>query len=77
MKDRRDQNLGQSEDKSRTNMVQDKIKFAKYLGLYMTQFQEKSLGELHKRPGIDIFWPFKFVWYILTSIWGDIFAKRR
>ena len=43
--------------------------FRKYIGLYVSRYQKETFKGLERGQQLDIFWPFKFVWFILTSIW--------
>jgi len=54
----------------------DKSKFDKYIGLYLARFQEEKYGAFKKESGLDIFWPFKFVWFILVSFLRIFFRKK-
>ena len=51
--------------------------FAKYVGLYLSKFQQSVSGSADSGSSLDVFRPFVFVWATLTALWQGIFAKRR
>lgn len=47
----------------------EEANFRKYIGLYISRFQKETYKGLEGGQRVDLFWPFKFVWYVLTSLW--------
>lgn len=53
----------------------EESKFGKYVGLYLSRYQAIDRRQSNESLKMDIFWPFGFVWFILTKIWKKLFGK--
>ena len=56
-----------------------KLRFSKYLGLYLSKFHQEKYKLFGEEPRYDVLWPFNFIWFVITnllmSLWRGLFRK--